>query len=116
MRGNTLAFEAAHLSIDRSLWGARLGPVARRDRKGVGIALAVGRRGGAEAGRCAEDLVFLELLVQRRRLWRAVEALEHRALLLEALVRFHGRRHLVFMVDLDDFDLVALDTALAVNQ
>src|SRR2546430_7807284 len=32
---------------------------------------------------CAEDLVFLELLGQRGRLWRAIEALQHGALLLE---------------------------------
>src|SRR5262245_40911898 len=31
-------------------------------------------------------------------------------------MRFHGRRHLVFVVDLDDPDLVALDAALAVQQ
>src|SRR5204863_7434029 len=44
------------------------------------------------------------------------EPFEDRTLLLEALVRFHGRRYLVLIVDLDDPDLVAFDAALAVNQ
>ena len=95
---------------------ARLRPVAGRDREDVGIALAVGGRGRAEARRGAEDLVLLELLGQRRGLRRAVEALEHRAFLLEALVRLHGRRHLVLVVDLEHADLVALDAALAVHE
>jgi hypothetical protein len=114
--GDLLALEPAQLLLDELHGGTRLRPVARRDREGVGIALAIRRGGRAEAGRRAQHLVFLELLVQRRSLRRAIERLEHRAFLLEALVRFHGRRHLVFVVDLDDLDLVALDTALAVDQ
>ena len=47
---------------------------------------------------------------------RAVHAVQDRALLLEALVRFHPRGHFVLVVDLEHLDLVALDAALAVHQ
>ena len=104
--GDLLALEvAAQLLLGEGHRGARLRPVAGRDREGVRVALAVGGRGRAEAGRRAEDLVLLQLLVQRRGLRRAVEAFQHGAFLLEALVRFDGRRHLVsfhpdFFVDI----------------
>ena len=55
-------------------------------------------------------------LIERGGLRRAVERLRHRAFLLEALMRLHRGRHLVFVVDLVDLDLVALDAALAVHQ
>ena len=115
--GDLLALEvAAQLLLGEGHRRTGLRPVAGRDREGVGVALAVGGRRRAEAGRRAEDLVLFQLLVQRRGLRRAVEAFEHRAFLLEALVRFDGRRHLVLVVDLEDLDLVALDAALAVHQ
>ncbi len=114
--GDLLALQPAHLLLGELHRGARLRPVAGRDREGVGEALAVGGRRGAEAGRGAEDLVLLELLVERRGLRRAVEAFQHGAFLLEALMRFHGGRHLVLVVDLDDLDLEAFDAALAVDQ
>src|SRR6185437_13299803 len=83
--GDLLALEVtAELLLDELDRGAGLRPVAGCDREGVWIALAVGCRGAAETGRGAEDLVLLELLVERRGLRRAVKALEHRALLLEA--------------------------------
>jgi hypothetical protein len=96
--------------------GRGLRPVARGEREEVGVTFAVGRGGRAEARRCPEDLVLLELLGEGRRLRRAVEAVQHGAFLLEALVRLHRRRHLVFVVDLDDTDLVALHAPLAVQQ
>ena len=114
--GDLLALEVAQLLLGEGHRGPGLRPVAGRDREGIGEALAVGGRRGAEARRRAEDLVLLELLVQRRGLRRAVEAFQHRAFLLEALMRFHGRRHLVLVVDLEDLDLEALDAALAVHQ
>ena len=114
--GDLLALEAAaQLLLGEVDGGRALRPVAGGDREQIGVALAVGGRGRAEARRGAEDLVLLELLGQRRGLRRAVDALEHRAFLLEALVRLHRRRHLVLVVDLDDLDLVALDAALAVD-
>ena len=115
--GDLLSLEVAAKPLFREgHGGARLRPVAGRDREGVGIALAVGRGGGAEARRRAEDLVLFQLLVEGRGLRRAVQALDHGAFLLEALVRFDRRRHLVLVVDLEDLDLVALDAALAVDQ
>src|SRR5207248_2277662 len=64
----------------------------------------------------AEDLVLVKLLGQCGRLWRTIEALQHGSLLLEALVRLHGRRHLVLVVDLEHADLVPFDAALAVHK
>ena len=115
--GDLLALEAAaQLLLGKGDGRRALRPVAGSDREQIGVALAVRGRGRAEARRGAEDLVLLELLGQRCGLRRAVDALEDRAILLEALVRLHRRRHLVLVVDLDDLDLVALDAALAVEQ
>ena len=115
--GDFLALQAsAQLFLDERDRGSGLRPVAGREREDVGEALAVSRRGGAEAGRRTEDLVLLELLGQGNGLRRAVEPLQDCAFLLEALVRLHRRRHLVLVVDLEHADLEALDTALAVHE
>ena len=115
--GDLLALEvAAQLLLGEGDGGRALRPVAGGDREDVGVALAVGGGGRAEARRGAEDLVLLELLGEGGGLRRAVDAFQHRAFLLEALVRLHGRRHLVLVIDLDHADLVALDAALAVQQ
>src|SRR6185503_18298462 len=115
--GDLLALQAsAQILLDERDRGSGLRPVAGRQWEDVGIALAVGGRGVAEARRGAEDLVLLELLGQRRDLRSAVDAFEYGALHLEALVRLHGRRHLVLVVDLEHADLVAFDAALAVNE
>ena len=47
---------------------------------------------------------------------RAEQPDDDRAFLLLPLVAFDGRRHFVFVVDLDDLELVALDAALGINQ
>src|SRR5262249_31588813 len=114
--GDLLALKIAPQFLLGEGYGRRtLRPVAGRDRENIRIAFTVARSGGAEAGGGAEDFVFLELLGQCGRLWRAIEALLHGALLLEALVRLHGRRHLVLVIDLEHADLVTFDAALAVH-
>src|SRR5216684_6454429 len=114
--GDLLALEGTQLLLDELHRRTGLRPVAGGDRKDVGEALPVGRSGRAETRSCAEDLVLLQFLAQRGGLRRAIDEFHHRAFLLEALVGFHRRRHLVLVVDLEDLDLVALDSALAVHQ
>src|SRR5207249_4565587 len=80
------------------------------------IALAVGPGGDAEAGRGAGDLVLAQFLVQRLHLRRTVDHDRGGAFALLALISLNRRRHLVFVVDLHVFDLIALDPALRIDQ
>src|SRR6202030_3766975 len=72
--GDLLAFQAAAGFVLDELYSRRaLGPVSRRDREQIREPGAIGRSGDAKAGRCAGDLVLLELLVERLGLRRAVD-------------------------------------------
>src|SRR6266699_1549437 len=115
--GDLLALEvAAQFVLDELDGPGALRPVRRRNREEIGKALAVGRCGDAEAGRGAGDLVLAQFLVQRLHLRRAVDHDRGGAFALLALVSLDRRRHLVFVVDLHVFDLVALDPALRIDE
>src|SRR6266436_6584637 len=115
--GDLFALEAAAQFVLDELDGpGALRPVSRGNREEVGIALAVGRGGDAEAGRGARDLVFFQFLVERLDLRRTEDHDRSGAFALLALIGLDRRRHLVFVVDLHVFDLIALDPALRIDQ
>ena len=116
--GDLLALEvAAELFLGEGDRRRRLRPVARGNREQIGIALAVGRRRRAEAratcrGSCP-----------RPASWSGPPSAACRrgpcstapSFLKRSCASIAGR-HLVFVVDLDDADLVAFDAALAIHQ
>src|SRR5216683_2697235 len=115
--GDLLALQiAAQFVLDELDRPGALRPISRRHREEIGIALAVGRRGNAEAGRGTGDLVLFELLVERLHLRRTVDHDRSGAFAFLALIRFDRRRHLVFVVDLHVLDLETFHAALRIDQ
>ena len=112
-----LALEApAELLLHEVHRRRALRPVGGGNREDIRVPLTVGGGGAPEARRGAGNPILCQPLGERVDLGRAVDGDGHGAFLLVALVGLHGRRYLVFVVDLQSPDLVALDPALAVHE
>ena len=115
--GDLLTFQtAARFVLDELDRRSTLRPIGSRHREEIREPAAIGRSRDAKAGRCAGDLVLLELLVERLGLRCAVDHHRDGAIALLALVLLDCRRHLVLVVELIVIDLVTLDAALRVDK
>src|SRR4030095_11889346 len=102
---------AAELLLDEVHRRRALRPVGGGDGEDVGVPNPVGGGGAAEAGGGAGNAILRQLGGERIDVRGAIHVDGHGAFLLVALVRLHPGRYLVFVIDFEGPDLVALNPA-----